>query len=105
MGDDKKKELAKGLRVGDYHVRPAPALSTSNTLDDEANRERARRAEEDRRAAQFGGGGGGAGETHEGAALSAVDKAIEEARAEAAGGEDIPILLRDPVTGAAFKLP
>jgi len=86
------------LHVGDYAIRIVPALATSDDLDTEANRERARRAEDDARAAQHDGGddGGGAGQA---AAEAAVDASIEEARARAASTETVPILLRDPITG------
>lgn len=108
MADDPKpkKVSPKGLKVGDYYVRPTLALRTNATLDNEANRERARRAEEDQRAAQFDGGIGedeGPSEATEKAALAAVDRAIEKGRAQVAAGEEIPILLRDPVTGRVIR--
>ncbi|WP_437820136.1 hypothetical protein [Sorangium sp. So ce1078] len=61
MSDVKKSDL-EGLQVGDYRVRAVPVAGTSDALDTEANRERARRAEEDKRAAQLGGTAEGAGE-------------------------------------------
>lgn len=106
MADDPKKASPKGLKVGDFYVRPTLSVRTNARLDSEANRERARRAEEDQRAAQFGGGIGedeGPSEATEQAALAAVDQAIEKGRAEAAAGEEIPILLRDPVTGRVIR--
>lgn len=107
MGD-LKKDL-QGLRVGDFQVGAVPVGGTSDALDTEANRERARRAEEDKRAAQFGGSVEGAGEdAAEPAeeAMAAVDASIQEARARLKSGEEdeeAPILLRDPVTGATIK--
>ncbi|XXX81844.1 hypothetical protein WMF30_24085 [Sorangium sp. So ce134] len=100
MSDLKKSDL-EGLLVGDYRVRAVPVAGTSDALDTEANRERARRAEEDKRAAKLGGNIEGGGE----AAEAAVDEAIEEARAHMRSGEeeDVPILLRDPVTGATLR--
>ncbi|WP_437682692.1 hypothetical protein [Sorangium sp. So ce131] len=110
MSDGSKKTNPMSLRVGDFQVGAAPVGGTSDELDTQANRERARRAEEDRRATQFGGGGEveGAGEAAREAAQAAVDEAIQEARARLGGeerGEDeeVPILLRDPVTGATIK--
>ncbi|WP_437593768.1 hypothetical protein [Sorangium sp. So ce1000] len=104
MSEPKEPDLT-GLRVGDFHVRVVPVAGTSDALDTEANRERARRVEEDRRAAGFGATGEGAGEAAQEAAEAAVDEAIEEARARLKGaGDEVPILLRDPVTGATFRL-
>lgn len=102
---DLKKPDPMSVRVGDFLVKVVPVGETSDALDTEANRERAQRAEEDQRAAQLGAGGEGAGEAAREAAEAAVDEAIEEARARLTGaGEDVPILLRDPVTGAAFTI-
>ncbi|WP_437785829.1 hypothetical protein [Sorangium sp. So ce1097] len=107
MGDVKKD--LQGLRVGDFQVGAVPVGGTSDALDTEANRERARRDEEDKRAAQFGGSVEGAGEdAAEPAeeAMAAVDASIREARARLKSGEEdeeVPILLRDPVTGATIK--
>ncbi|AUX42860.1 hypothetical protein SOCE26_042950 [Sorangium cellulosum] len=110
MSDESKKTNPMRLKVGDFQVGAAPVGGTSDELDTQANRERARRAEEDRRAAQFRGGRevDGAGEAARGAAEAAVDEAIQEARARVRSeqhGEDeeVPILLRDPVTGATIK--
>ncbi|WP_437282441.1 hypothetical protein WME90_18255 [Sorangium sp. So ce375] len=101
---DLKKLVKEGLRVGDFLVSVVPVGETSDALDTEANRERARRAEEDTRAIQLNASGEGAGEATKEAAEAAVDEAIEEARARLKNaGEDVPILLRDPVTGATFK--
>ncbi|WP_437627270.1 hypothetical protein [Sorangium sp. So ce1151] len=69
----------------------------------EANRERARRLEEDKRAAQFGGCVEGAGEAAQEAAEAAVDASLQEARARLRSGEEAPILLHDPVTGATIE--
>ncbi|WP_437300596.1 hypothetical protein [Sorangium sp. So ce426] len=102
---DPKKPDPMSLRVGDFLVKVVPVGETSDALDTEANRERAQRAEEDQRAAQFGASGEGAGEASQGAAEAAVDEAIEEARARLkSAGEDAPILVCDPVTGATFTL-
>jgi hypothetical protein len=109
MSDDPKKVSTRGLRVGDFNVLPVPVSRTSNALDTEADRERARRAEEDQRAAQHGGGGEAEAEAAPEEARAAVGQAIEKGRARAASGgsvgEETPILLRDPVTGATIKLP
>lgn len=104
MSDLKKTDL-KGLQVGDYRVGAVPVGGTSDALDTEANRERARRDEEDKRAAQFGGTAEGAGEAAQEAAEAAVDEAIQEARALLRSGEEeeVPILLRDPVTGTTLR--
>ncbi|KYF65787.1 hypothetical protein BE11_17440 [Sorangium cellulosum] len=105
---DVKKEL-QGLRVGDFQVGAVPVGGTSDALDTEANRERARRTEEDKRAAQFGGSVEEAGETAQEAAeeaTAAVDASIQEARARLKSrekDEDVPILLRDPATGATIE--
>ncbi|WP_437321152.1 hypothetical protein [Sorangium sp. So ce385] len=104
MSDRKTLDL-EGLQVGDYRLRAVPVAETSDALDTEAHRERARRAEEDRRAAQLGGSVQGGGEAAQEAAVAAVDEAIQEARArlESGEGEEAPILLRDPVTGATLE--
>ncbi|XYI03055.1 hypothetical protein ACMHYB_26175 [Sorangium sp. So ce1128] len=106
MTDAKNTDM-KGLRVGDFQVAAVPVGGTSDALDTEANRERARRIEEDKRAAQFGGSVEGAGEAAQEAAEAAVDASIQEARARLRSGEEaeeeVPILLRDPVTGATIK--
>ncbi|WP_437640840.1 hypothetical protein [Sorangium sp. So ce854] len=107
MGD-LKKDL-QGLRVGDFQVGAVPVGGTSDALDTEANRERARRAEEDKRAAQFDGSGEGAREDAAEPAeevMAAVDASIQEARARLKSGAEeaeVPILLRDPATGATIK--
>lgn len=106
MSDLKKKTDLKGLQVGDFRVGAVPVGGTSDALDTEANRERARRAEEDKRAAQFGGTAEGAGEAAQEAAEAAVDEAIQEARARLRSGEEeeeVPILLHDPVTGTTLR--
>lgn len=88
--------------IGDSVIRIVPALSTSDTLDNEVNRERARRAEDDARAAQHSAGDEES-EAGRASAEAAVDASIEEARARAANGTTVPILLRDPVTGAIIE--
>lgn len=88
--------------VGDYAIRIVPALATSDQLDTEANRERARRADEDACAAQHAGDEGG-GAAPPATAEEAVDASIAEARARAASAAAVPILLRDPVTGAIIE--
>ncbi|WP_437971526.1 hypothetical protein WMF04_20430 [Sorangium sp. So ce260] len=104
MSDGKKSDL-EGLTVGDYRVSAVPVAGTSDALDTEANRERARRAEEDKRAARLGGAAEGAGEAAQEEAEAAMDEAIQEARARLRSGEEeeVPILLRDPVTGATLR--
>jgi hypothetical protein len=106
MSDDPRKSSKTGLRVGDFNVRPTLSVRTDNSLDTEANRERARRAEEDKRAAQHSPGASDGSEYDEtdDAAQAAVDQSIEEARRRLAGpNEDIPILLHDPVTGRIIR--
>ncbi|MFT3768533.1 MAG: hypothetical protein QM820_24060 [Minicystis sp.] len=89
------------FRIGDYAISITPEIETSDDLDTEANRERARRAEEDAHAAQHGAGRGGTTEGEE-RAQADVDASIAAARANT-GGDEIPILVRDPVTGAVIR--
>ncbi|WP_438011173.1 hypothetical protein WME89_22365 [Sorangium sp. So ce321] len=102
MSDSKKTDLM-GLQVGDFQVAAVPVVETSDALDTEANRERARRLDEDKRAAQFGRSIEGAGEPAPEEAEAAVDASLQEARARLGSGEDVPILLHDPVTGATIE--
>ncbi|WP_437664385.1 hypothetical protein [Sorangium sp. So ce1182] len=102
MSDSNETDLM-GLQVGDFQVAAVPVGETSDALDTEANRERARRLEEDKRAAQLGGCVEGAGEAKQEAAEAAVDASLQEARARLRSGEEAPILLHDPVTGATIE--
>jgi hypothetical protein len=89
-----------GVQIGDYAVTITPAGGTSDRLDTEANRERARRQEDDERLAQHSAGEGD-GSGGEETAQGDVDGSIAAAREKAgAPAEDVPILLHDPITGA-----
>ena len=91
-----------GVRVGDFHLSVKPTLATSGALDTEESRERARRGEEDARAAQRA-----PGPAEDGAPAdmeAAIDAAIAEARGDDDGGE-VPILIRDPLTGIVVPQP
>ncbi len=116
MGDDEGSplDLIEGAHVGDFTVRVVPVTGTDGHLDLPESRERTERALEDEEAAKHSGnvapehpmadpahpapvpviplGEGGD-----------VDASIEEARARAAEAApeaaEVPVLLRDPVTG------
>lgn len=98
MSKDDGKLPKEGLRVGDFHIRPAPALSTNDRHDTADSGERARRKEDDAEDARHDGGEA-TGEASRADAEAAVDASIEEARARASGATEMPILLRDPLTG------
>jgi hypothetical protein len=97
---------SSGVHIGDYAIQVTPAGGTCDRLDTEANRERARREEDDERVAQHFAGEPG-DEAGEAAAQADVDASIAAAREKAAGGGggDLPILLRDPITGAIIPQP
>ncbi|APR80954.1 Hypothetical protein A7982_06301 [Minicystis rosea] len=95
------KEPKIGLDVGDYSLELTPEISTNDALDTEASRERARLADEDAHAAQHDDGEASPATSHT-AASADVDASIEAARA-AAHGSDVPIFVRDPVTGAIVR--
>lgn len=80
----------------------APAVSTSEDLDNAQTRERARRADDDARAAQHDAGAPDDAEAR-GRAGEALDASIAAARAATEEADDVPILLRDPVTGQIVK--
>ena len=75
-----------GPRVGDFVMRVAPAFATSATHDNPQNEDRARAREDDARAAQHAGG-----------AATGAPGPVVEGGADAQ--PDVPILLRDPLTG------
>jgi hypothetical protein len=78
---------AGGLRVGDFVMRVVPAMGTDSTHDNVQNEERARAREDDARAAQHAGAG-----PVEGAPGPSPDGSED-------APPDVPILLRDPLTG------
>lgn len=115
MGDD-GKPAAKldGIHLGDFVFRPTPTTGTDDRLDTPEGRERARQREEDARAAQRAGVTGNghpianplhpaAGPVLPAGEGGAVDEAIATSRAAAGDTPDddpeVPILLRDPLTG------
>jgi hypothetical protein len=86
-----------GIHVGDVVVRPGPAFGTDGRLDTPESRDRDRRKEEDERAAQHAAGTAGA--VPDPLAGEGLDDAIAEARDRVAPAPEVPIILRDPVTG------
>lgn len=107
---DPPRAAPPGVRIGDFVVTPAVAFATDDRHDDFRNDERLRGREEDARAAQQSGVAPPERpdllhpKPRPVAPAGELDAAIEEARAEAAAaradpGAEIPILLRDPVTG------
>jgi|HubBroStandDraft_4_1064222.scaffolds.fasta_scaffold1212241_1 hypothetical protein len=101
--------VTEGVRVGDFVLRPAVSLSTDDHLDTNENRERARQEEDDARAAQQAGvvAPGGLDLLHRAAppapAHTALDDALDEARARLDGTADMPMILHDPVTGEPVR--
>jgi hypothetical protein len=77
----------RGLRAGDWELRLLPAFSTDDHLDTEEGRERSRRRQHDDR------GGAPAAPRESGPRLD---------RARPRSAPAVPILLRDPLTGATI---
>lgn len=106
--------MSEGLRIGDFVLQAGPALATDDSHDNPQNDERRRAGEDDARAAQHSVEGGEAPAWSVGpralAQRSSLDDAIDAAREtarEAAGADngaitEVPILLRDPLTGAVI---
>jgi hypothetical protein len=100
------RAVTKGEVVGDFTMQGTVSLSTDDHLDTNENRERTRRGEEDARAAQQAGA---VAPEDAIAALrrkpppapehTALDDALDDARARAAGTADLPMILHDPLTG------
>src|SRR5689334_8731513 len=109
--DDERSRFERGgVRVGDFVVRATPAFATSAEHDTLRNTERAERARDDARAAQANGVVAPAfpalgPSPRPIAPRSELDDALDAARAEAADPEqEVPILVRDPVTGLEIKV-
>ncbi|KYF52743.1 hypothetical protein BE08_04725 [Sorangium cellulosum] len=107
MGDLKKD--FQGLRVGDFQVgrcRWAGRATRSTPRRTASGRGGPRRTGERPSSAAAGEGAGEDAAEPAEEAMAAVDASIQEARARLKSGAEeaeVPILLRDPVTGATIN--
>lgn len=112
--DDKKIKIGfDGITIGDQKIQPVPAFATTDRRDYWRNDERQRQLEEDKRAAQASGLESSHGFVNPLAPTftppdpaTELDEAIARARTDlpaAPGGGEVPIFLRDPITGAVIE--